>query len=65
MIYFSDLASKVVARIVGWQSKILSFGGKAILFMHVLQSLPTHLLSTISSYSTTINQILSLMADFF
>lgn len=65
MIYFSDMVSKVTARISGWQSKILSFGGKTTLIKHVLQSLPIHLLSAVSPLSTTLNQIQSLMTDFF
>lgn len=44
VIYFSDMVSKVVARISGWQSMILSFGGKGTLAKHVLYSLPIHLL---------------------
>ena len=34
--YFSDLVSKVVGRITGWQTKQLSYGGNVILTKHVL-----------------------------
>ncbi|WMV30180.1 hypothetical protein MTR67_023565 [Solanum verrucosum] len=48
LIYFSELISKIVNRITGWQSKMLSYGGKATLIKHVLQSMPIHILSAIS-----------------
>ena len=38
-IYFSNLASKVVGRITGWQTKQLCDGGKEVLTKHVLQAL--------------------------
>ncbi|KAG5585833.1 hypothetical protein H5410_046267 [Solanum commersonii] len=47
LIYFSELISKIVNRITGWQSKMLGYGGKATLIKHVLQSMPIHILSTI------------------
>ena len=34
--YFSDLVSKVVGRITGWQTKQLSYGGNVTLTKHVL-----------------------------
>lgn len=57
--YFSDLVCKVGGRITGWQTKQLSYGGKAILTKHVLQALPIHLFSTVTPPKTM------LMADFF
>ncbi|KAG5605800.1 hypothetical protein H5410_027292 [Solanum commersonii] len=48
IIYFSDLINKVLCRITGWHTKLLSYGGRAILVKHVLQSLPIHLLSAIT-----------------
>lgn len=65
VIYFSDLVSKVVVRVAGWQTKVLSFGSVANLINYVLQSLPIHLLSSISPPTTTMNQIQGLFADFF
>lgn len=44
VIYYSNLVSKVIARITGWQSRILSYGGRVILVKPVIQSLPIHLL---------------------
>ncbi|KAK6782003.1 hypothetical protein RDI58_019799 [Solanum bulbocastanum] len=65
VIYFSDLINKVLHRITGWQVKILSYGGKAILIKHVLQSLPIHLLSAVIPPVTVLKQIQSIIADFF
>ncbi|XP_015084239.1 uncharacterized protein LOC107027648 [Solanum pennellii] len=64
-VYFSDLINKVVSRITGWQTKQLSYGGKAILSKHVLQALPIHLLSAVTPPATIIRQIQMLIADFF
>lgn len=65
IIYYSDMVSKVVSRISGWQSKILSYGGRATLIKHVLQSLLVHILSAVSPPTTTLQQIQSITADFF
>jgi len=65
IIYFSELINKVVNRITGWQSKILSYGGKLTLIKHVLQSLPIHFLAATSTPSTVMKQIQGIMADFF
>uniref|UniRef100_M1E0C2 RNase H family protein n=1 Tax=Solanum tuberosum TaxID=4113 RepID=M1E0C2_SOLTU len=65
IIYFSELISKVVNRVAGWQSKLLSFGGKVTLIKHVLQSLPIHILAATSTPSTVMKQIQGIMADFF
>ncbi|KAG5580329.1 hypothetical protein H5410_050956 [Solanum commersonii] len=48
IIYFSDLINKVLCRVTGWQTRLLSYGGRAILVKHVLQSLPIHLLSAVT-----------------
>ncbi|XP_015166827.1 uncharacterized protein [Solanum tuberosum] len=65
LTYFSDLINKIVNRITGWQSKMLSYGGKSTLIKHVLQSMPIHILSAISAPSTRLKQIQSILADFF
>ncbi|KAK6780041.1 hypothetical protein RDI58_022225 [Solanum bulbocastanum] len=64
-IHFSDMLSKVVNRITGWQSKMLNYGGKATLVKYVLQSLPIHILSATSPPSSIIIQIQQIMANFF
>ena len=64
-IYFSDFVNKVVARITGWQTKQLSYGGNAILTKHVLQALPIRLISAVTPPKTILKQIQMVMADFF
>lgn len=59
------MVSKVVSKILGWQSKILSYGGRATIIKHVLQSLPIHILSVVSPPTTTLKQIKSIIANFF
>ncbi|KAG5580316.1 hypothetical protein H5410_050943 [Solanum commersonii] len=54
IIYFSDLINKFLCRIIGWQTRLLSYGGRAILIKHVLQSLPIHLLSAVTPPSTVL-----------
>ncbi|XP_049362737.1 uncharacterized protein LOC125827465 [Solanum verrucosum] len=46
--YFEDLMRKVARRILSWQNKFLSFGGKFILINHVLQSMPMHILAALT-----------------
>ncbi|XP_055823323.1 uncharacterized protein LOC129891877 [Solanum dulcamara] len=65
VIYFTGIVSKVIAKIQGWQTKMLSYGGRATLIKSVLQSLPIHLLSVITPTRTTLKQIKCLIADFF
>ncbi|WMV30196.1 hypothetical protein MTR67_023581 [Solanum verrucosum] len=65
IIYYSDLVAKVVKKISGWHSRILSFGGKATLVKHVLQSIPIHTMATISPPRTTLQYIKRVTAYFF
>ncbi|KAK6789597.1 hypothetical protein RDI58_013397 [Solanum bulbocastanum] len=65
IIYFSDLINKIINKITGWQSKMISNGGRVTLFKHVLQSIPIHLLSSIPPPYTVVKQIQHIMADFF
>ncbi|XP_015160977.1 uncharacterized protein [Solanum tuberosum] len=54
-----------IKRITGWQTRLLSYGGREILVKHVLQSLPIHLLSAVTPPVTVLKQVQSIMADFF
>ena len=65
IIYCSELVNKFICRITGWQTKQLSYGGKAILMKHVLQYLPMHIPSATTPPFTILKQIQMLMADFF
>ncbi|XP_019255054.1 PREDICTED: uncharacterized protein LOC109233627 [Nicotiana attenuata] len=65
IVHFNGLISKVVSRIRGWHGKLLSYGGRVTLIRHVPQSLPIHLLSTVSPPKTVLRQIEKLAANFF
>ncbi|XP_055830824.1 uncharacterized protein LOC129899841 [Solanum dulcamara] len=65
VVYYYDLIAKVVNRITRWHAKILSHGGRAVLVKHVIQAMPTHLLSTSTPPSTTIKKIQSITANCF
>nr|XP_004252203.1 uncharacterized protein LOC101264798 [Solanum lycopersicum] len=68
---FIDMIWRIMANnwyiviVNGWQTKQLSYGGKAVLSKHVLQALPIHLLSAVTPPNTLIKQIQMLIADFF
>ncbi|XP_049386364.1 uncharacterized protein LOC125850515 [Solanum stenotomum] len=64
IIYYSDLVAKVMKKISGWQSKILSVGGRATLIKHVLQSISIHNMAAISPPKTTIQYMKRVIADF-
>lgn len=40
IIYFENLLRRVTKRVMSWQNKLLTFGGRYILIRHVLQSIP-------------------------
>ena len=65
IINYSGVVEKVIKRVLGWQAKILNFGGKATLVKHVLQSIPVHTLAAISPPKTTLKCIKKVIADFF
>ena len=56
---------KVVGRIRGWHTKLLSIGGRAILIRHVLLALPIHLLAAINPPKRTLELIEKLVARVF
>nr|XP_016436823.1 PREDICTED: uncharacterized protein LOC107762942 [Nicotiana tabacum] len=45
---FDGMLSKVVKKLNGWQANMMSSGGRMILIKHVLQSLPTYILSAMN-----------------
>ncbi|XP_060211692.1 uncharacterized protein LOC132639246 [Lycium barbarum] len=47
IIYFNTMVTKVAKRLQGWQGKLVSYGGKAVLIKSVLQDLPLYLLSVV------------------
>lgn len=42
IIYFTGIVAKVIARIKGWMTKMLIYGGRVTLVKSVLQALPIH-----------------------
>ncbi|XP_019166530.1 PREDICTED: uncharacterized protein LOC109162265 [Ipomoea nil] len=62
---FDGLTDRVANRCKGWQARILSQGGKAVLIKTILQAMPTHMFYAISPPKAVIKQIESLLADFF
>lgn len=64
-MYFEEFIRKITRRILAWQSRLLSFGGKLILVRHALHSMPIYLLSTMNPTTTIIKKIHQIMAIFF
>lgn len=65
MIYFEDLLKKVAKRVMGWQNKLLTFGGRYILIMHVLQSMLIYFLSAMNPPKGIIEQLHKIFSKFF
>lgn len=63
--HFEELLKKVRKRIMLWQKKLLSFGGRFILVAHVLQSMPVYLLTTMNPPKGVIKQLHMIFAKFF
>ena len=60
-----DLLNKVICRFTSWLTKHLINYGRFLLIKHVVQALPIHLLSAITSPFTLIKQIEMLIEDFY
>ncbi|XP_060216473.1 uncharacterized protein LOC132643957 [Lycium barbarum] len=65
IVLFNEVVSKIVRKTNGWQGKLLSIGGRAVLIKHVFQSQPLHLLAAINPPKTVIKQIEAYLAKFF
>ncbi|XP_060202505.1 uncharacterized protein LOC132630945 [Lycium barbarum] len=65
LIYYEDLIKKVMKRILSWQNRLLSFGGRYVLINHVLQTMPVYLLSAMNPSSGVIKQLHKIFAKFF
>ncbi|XP_060177746.1 uncharacterized protein LOC132607677 [Lycium barbarum] len=63
--FLNALILKIMNRLQGWKGKMLSFGGRAILTKHVLQSMPIHMLSAVNPSIRIIRQIHKMFAQFF
>uniref|UniRef100_M1BM57 Reverse transcriptase n=1 Tax=Solanum tuberosum TaxID=4113 RepID=M1BM57_SOLTU len=63
--YFEELVKKVHSRLMMWQNKWLSYGGKYILIANVLQSMPIYLLSAMNPPKKVIEKLHKLFAGYF
>ncbi|XP_060190555.1 uncharacterized protein LOC132619775 [Lycium barbarum] len=63
--YYDDIIKKIGKRIQSWHGKMLSYGGRVVLISNVLQSMPLHILSTMSPPIGVIRHIRRLLARFF
>lgn len=62
---FFEIIKKVMKRLSLWQHKLLYFGGRYVLIAHVLQSMPTYLLSAMISPKSVINHLHKIFAKIF
>jgi len=63
--HFESLVKKIIKRLISWQNKLLSFGGRYILIAHVLQTMPNYLLSAMNPPKSVIDQLHKIFARFF
>ncbi|WMV42054.1 hypothetical protein MTR67_035439 [Solanum verrucosum] len=62
---FSDMMGKILNKIGGWHTKILSVGGRAVLIKHVLLSMPIYFLAVMQPPIGVMNQIERMLNKFF
>ncbi|XP_059306377.1 uncharacterized protein LOC132057790 [Lycium ferocissimum] len=65
IVYYESLIKKAMNRVISWQNKLLSFGGRYILIAHVLQTMPVYLLSAMNPLKGVIDQLHKIFAKFF
>ncbi|XP_059285954.1 uncharacterized protein LOC132039501 [Lycium ferocissimum] len=65
LIYYEDLIKKVMKRILSWQNRLLSFGGRYVLVNNVLKTMPVYLLSAMNPPAGVIRQLHKIFANFF
>jgi len=63
--YYQQMIHRIGAKIQPWKGKLLSYGGRAILIKHVLQSTLIHCLSVMNPPSNVLNQVQRMMVQFF
>ncbi|XP_047260324.1 uncharacterized protein LOC124893343, partial [Capsicum annuum] len=63
--FFQQLMNKIANKLQGWKRKLLSYGGKAVLIQHVLQSIPIHSLSVMNPPLNVLNTLQKALAQFF
>jgi len=62
---FANLISKMARKCSGWQNRMLTKGGKAVLIKSILQSMPVHLFSALNPPKTVIKKVEKILTDFF
>lgn len=61
---FDPFLARVQKKVVGWKSKLLSFGGKIVLIKHVLNSMPIHMLSVLNIPKGVISGLKKIFLNF-
>ncbi|XP_060182802.1 uncharacterized protein LOC132612715 [Lycium barbarum] len=64
LAHFSGIIDKIINRIRGWHTNLLSTGGRAVLIRHVLLDFPIPLLSAVHPLKRTLETIEKYMARF-
>ncbi|XP_060216562.1 uncharacterized protein LOC132644039 [Lycium barbarum] len=65
LVYYDNMIKKVMNRVMSWQNRLLSFGGRYILIAHVFHTMPVYLLSTMNSMKGVIDQLHKIFAKYF
>ncbi|KAG5602413.1 hypothetical protein H5410_033783 [Solanum commersonii] len=63
-IHFKELIKKIQNKLKMWKGKLISYGGKAVLINHVLQSILVYLLLAITPPKCVIDDIHKIFAKF-
>jgi len=65
LAFWDPVLNTIKSRLMGWQSRFLSFGGCLVLIKSVLTSLPVYTLSFFKAPSSIISSIESIFKFFF
>lgn len=63
--HLEELINKILDKVSGWKSRLLSAGGKLILLKHVMSSLPIYLLSVLQVPKSVLGSIKRILSTFF
>lgn len=64
-MHFKKIVKKVSRRVLSWQNRFLSYGGRYMLINHVLQSMLIHMLSAMSTPKGIIKLLHQIFTKFF
>ncbi|XP_059306330.1 uncharacterized protein LOC132057746 [Lycium ferocissimum] len=64
-VYYENLIKKVMNRVMSWQNRFLSFGGRYNLIAHVLQKMLVYLLFAMNPLKGVPTQLHKIFAKFF